>query len=165
MARKKTKKADEEKVDVIEEVEEEKSTKKSKSTKKASEELIKITFKPQFSAAQRKTINLKKPITKVVGGQTIIEYESQIPGLPTEFTIEKDEVKEITFEQFKALYERGEIDTPDDVAERDRQRLLLGNQVGVNPKEFVVAKYRTELYRDGFVLADPESIALTRIQE
>lgn len=165
MARRKTKKADEEEVDVIEEVEEEKSTKKSKSTKKASEELIKITFKPQFSAAQRKTINLKKPITKVVGGQTIIEYESQIPGLPTEFTIEKDEVKEVTFEQFKALYERGEIDTPEDVAERDRQRLLLGNQVGVNPKEFVVAKYRTELYRDGFVLADPESIALTRIQE
>lgn len=159
MARKKTtKKAEEE----VEEVEEVKTTKKTKST---SEELIQITFKPQFSAATKKTINLKKPITKVVGGQTVTEYESQIPGLPPEFTIAKDEIKEITFEQFKALYERGEIDTPEDVAERDRQRLLLGNQVGVNPKEFVVAKYRTELYRDGLVLADPNSIALTRVKE
>ncbi len=164
MARRRTKKTDEE-VEAVDETQEETTTQKSKSTKKTSEELIKITFKPQFSAATRKTINLKKPITKVVGGQTIVEYESQIPGLPPEFTIEKDEIKEVTFEQFKALYERGEIDTPEDVAERDRQRLMLGNQVGVNPKEFVVAKYRTELYRDGFVLADPESIALTRVQE
>ena len=156
MVRKKTTKKAEE------EVEEVKTEKKSKSTP---EKLIQITFKPQFSAATKKTINLKKPITKVVGGQAITDYESQIPGLPTEFTIEKDEIKEVTFEQFKALYERGEIDTPEDIAERDRQRLLLGNQVGVNPKEFVVAKYRTELYQDGFVLADPESIALTRVKE
>ena len=155
MVRKKTTKKAEE------EVEEVKTEKKSKSTP---EKLIQITFKQQFSAATKKTINLKKPITKVVGGQAITDYESQIPGLPTEFTIEKDEIKEVTFEQFKALYERGEIDTPEDIAERDRQRLMLGNQVGVNPKEFVVAKYRAELYQDGFVLADPESIALTRIK-
>ena len=138
--------------------------KKEKKDKKASE-MIPITFKPQFSAVTKKTINLKKPITKVVGGDTRTEYESQIPGLPPEFTIEKDEIVEVTFEQFKALYERGEIDTPEDIAERDRQRLMLGNQVGVNPKEFVVAKYRTELYQDGLVLADPESIALTRVRE
>ena len=158
MARKKTtKKAEEE---VQEELVEEKTTK----TKKASEELIPITFKPQFSAATKKTINLKQPVTKVVGGQTRTDYESQIPGLPAVFTIQKDEIVEVTFEQFKALYERGEIDTPEDIKERDRQRLMLGNQVGVNPKEFVVAKARAELYQDGFVLADPESIALTRVQ-
>lgn len=156
MARKKTTKKQEEEVEEV---------KETKSTKKASEKLIQITFKPQFSAATKKTINLKKPITKVVGGDTRTEYESQIPGLPPEFTIHKDEVVEVTFEQFKALYERGEIDTPESIAERDRQRLMLGNQVGVNPKEFVVAKYRTELYQDGLVLADPESIALTRVQE
>ena len=162
MARKKTtKKAEEE---VQEETKEVKETKTTKKSKKASEELIPITFKPQFSAVTKKTINLKKPVTKVVGGDTRTEYESQIPGLPSEFTIHKDEVIEVTFEQFKALYERGEIDTPEDIAERDRQRLMLGNQVGVNPKEFVVAKYRTELYQDGFVLADPESIALTRLK-
>lgn len=147
-----------------EEVQETEPVKKTKKSKKASEELIPITFKPQFSAATKKSINLKEPVTTVVGGQTRTEYKSQIPGLPAVFTIEKDEVVEVTFEQFKALYERGEIDTPEDIAERDRQRLMLGNQVGVNPKEFVVAKYRAELYQDGFVLADPESIALTRIK-
>lgn len=158
MARKKTtKKSEEEQTEEVVE-------KTAKSKKSSKEELIPITFKPQFSAATKKSINLKKPITTVVGGQTRTEYESQIPGLPSVFTIEKDEVKYVTFEQFKALYERGEIDTPEDIAERDRQRLMLGNQVGVNPKEFVVAKYRTELYQDGFVLADPESIALTRLK-
>ena len=155
MARKKTKSK--------EEVEEEKIEKNQKDTSK--EELIQITFKPQFSAATKKTINLKEPVTSVVGGQTRTEYVSQIPGLPAVFTVHKDEVVEVTFEQFKALYERGEIDTPEDIKERDRQRLMLGNQVGVNPKEFVVAKYRTELYKDGFVLADPTSIALTRVKE
>lgn len=158
MARKKTsKKAEEEAQEEVVE--------KTTKSKKASEKLIPITFKPQFSAATKKSINLKTPITTVVGGQTRTEYESQIPGLPPVFTLEKDEVYELTFDQFKALYERGEIDTPEDIAERDRQRLMLGNQVGVNPKEFVVAKYRAELYQDGFVLADPESIALTRVRE
>ena len=159
MARKKTTKKAEEAQEVEEEV------KETKKAKKTSEKLIQITFKPQFSAATKKTINLKKPKTVVVGGDTRTEYESQIPGLPPEFTIHKDEIVEVTFDQFKALYERGEIDTPEDIAERDRQRLMLGNQVGVNPKEFVVAKYRTELYRDGLVLADPESVALTRVKE
>lgn len=136
----------------------------TKTTKKASK-MIPITFKPQFSAATKKTINLKEPEVVVVGGQTRTEYKSQIPGLPAEFTIRKDEVVEVTEEQFKALYERGEIDTPEDVAERDRQRMLLSNQVGANPKEYVTAKYRAELYQDGFVLADPESIKLTRTKE
>lgn len=139
-------------------------TEVKKEAKKAPK-MIPITFKPQFSAAQRKTINLKKPNTVLVGGQPRTDYESQIPGLPLEFTIEKDEIVEVTEEQFKALYERGEIDTPESVAERERKRLMLSNQVGTNPKEFVVAKYRAELYRDGFVLADPESIDLTRIND
>ena len=138
--------------------------KEAKEEKQEASKMIPITFKPQFSAAQRKTINLKKPKTVIVGGQTQIEYESQIEGLEPEFTIEKDEVREVTLEQFKALYERGHIDTPEDIAERERQRIMLGNQVGANPKEFVVAKYRTELYQDGFVLADTKSVDLTRIK-
>ena len=147
-----------------EEAEEVKEKKEAKGKKQKASKMIPITFKPQFSAAQRKTINLKQPKTVIVGGQTQVEYESQIEGLEPEFTIEKDEVREVTLEQFKALYERGCIDTPEDIAERERQRIMLGNQVGTNPKEFVVAKYRTELYQDGFVLADPESIDLTRIK-
>ena len=152
MARKKTKKAE------TEELQEEASKEVQE------EKLIPITFKPQFSAATHKTINLKTPKETLVGGQIRIEYEPQIEGLPLEFTIEEDEVKYVTLEQFKALYERGVIDTPEDIQERERKRLMLSNQAGVNPKEFVVAKNRTELYEDWFVLADPESINLTRIK-
>ena len=138
----------------------------AKTTKKAKQpKMIPITFKPQFSAATHKTVNLKTPKETLVGGQIRIEYEPQIEGLPLEFTIEKDEVKEVTLEQFKALYERGEIDTPESIKERERKRLMLSNQAGTNPREFVVAKNRAELYQDGFVLADPESIDLTRIKE
>lgn len=147
------------------EAETETKTETKTRTRKKASKMIPITFKPQFSAATKKTINLKEPEVVVVGGQTRTEYKSQIPGLPPEFTIHKDEVVEVTEEQFKALYERGEIDTPEDIAERDRQRTLLSNQVGANPKEYVTAKARAELYQDGFVLADPESIALTRVKE
>ena len=157
MARKKT---TEKSVEDTEKTEAKKTTKKAKQPK-----MIPITFKPQFSAATHKTVNLKTPKETLVGGQIRIEYEPQIEGLPLEFTIEKDEVKEVTLEQFKALYERGEIDTPEDIQERERKRLMLSNQAGANPREFVVAKNRAELYQDGFVLADPESIDLTRIKE
>lgn len=156
MARKKTTEKSEE----ASEKTEAKTTKKAKQPK-----MIPITFKPQFSAATHKTVNLKTPKETLVGGQIRIEYEPQIEGLPLEFTIEKDEVKEVTLEQFKALYERGEIDTPESIHERERKRLMLSNQAGTNPREFVVAKNRAELYQDGFVLADPESIDLTRIKE
>lgn len=156
MARKKTTEKSEE----APEKTEAKTTKKAKQPK-----MIPITFKPQFSAATHKTVNLKTPKETLVGGQIRIEYEPQIEGLPLEFTIEKDEVKEVTLEQFKALYERGEIDTPESIHERERKRLMLSNQAGTNPREFVVAKNRAELYQDGFVLADPESIDLTRIKE
>lgn len=138
-------------------------TKSEKKSEKKSKKMIPITFKPQFSAASHKTVNLKIAETKIVNGETVTEYKSKIEGLPPEFTIHKDEVVEVTPEQFQALYEiPGVIDTPEDIAERDRQRTLIGNQVGTNPKEFVAAKARAHLYQDGFVLADPESVSLTR---
>ena len=139
-------------------------TEATKTEKKASK-MIPITFKPQFSAATKKTVNLKEPEVVLVGGQTRVEYKSQIPGLPPAFTIHKDEIVEVTEEQFQMLYERGEIDTPEDIAERDRQRTLLSNQIGANPKEYIQARDRVELYQDGFVLADPKSIELTRVRE
>lgn len=139
---------------------------KKKSSEKKEQKMIPITFKPQFSAASHKTINLKIPEQKLVKGEVVVEYKPKIEGLPLELTIHKDEIFEVTPEQFKALYEMpGVIDTPEDIAERDRQRTLIGNQVGTNPKEFKTAKARAHLYTDGFVLADPDSITLTRVKE
>jgi hypothetical protein len=139
---------------------------KKKGSETKEQKMIPITFKPQFSAASHKTVNLKIAEQKLVNGEIVTEYKPKIEGLPLELTIHKDEIYEVTPEQFKALYEiPGVIDTPEDIAERDRQRTLIGNQVGTNPKQFVVAKARTHLYQDGFVLADPESISLTRVKE
>jgi hypothetical protein len=141
MARKKTTKK---------EAEEETTSKKaSKKSKK-----IQITYKPRFSASIRKSINLKQPKTVAVGDSLRTDYEPKIEGLPMVLTIEKDEIYEVTEEQFKALYEMGFIDTPEDIEERERQRMMVNNQAGANPREFIVAKSRADLYEDNFILVE-----------
>ena len=84
--------------------------------KKQDDRKLQITFNPQFSAAEQKTILLREPQTVAVGNAMRTEQVPIIPGLPTEFTIKKGEIKEVTLEQFKALYELGYIDTPEDIA-------------------------------------------------
>ena len=142
-----------------------KKSSESKADKKEEQKKIPITFKPQFSAASHKTVNLKKAVTTLVDGAAQTEYLPMFENEPSTLTVNADEVVYISQELFEYLYEKGDIDTPEDIAERDRQRTLIGNQVGTNPKEFVTAKARTHLYTDGFVLADPESIQATRVKE
>lgn len=139
MAKKKTEEATEEKA----------SKKTSKKDKK-----IQITYEPKFSASTKKSINLKQPKTVVVGDNLKTEYEPKIEGLPLVLTLEAGEVMEVTQEQFKALYEMGYIDTPEDIQERERQRMAINTQAGVNPREFIVAKSRANLYEDNFILVE-----------
>jgi hypothetical protein len=140
MARRKTTAAEEETTE---------ETKAAKTSKK-----IQITFKPRFSACTKKSINLKQPKTVAVGDNLRTEYEPKIEGLPMVLTLEADEVMEVTQEQFKALYEMGFIDTPEDIEERERQRMAINTQAGANPREFIVAKSRANLYEDNFVLVE-----------
>lgn len=125
-----------------------------KEEKTSEEKKIKITYKPRFSASIRKSINLKQPKTVAVGDNLRTEYEPKIKGLPMVLTLNKDEIMEVTHEQFKQLYEMGYIDTPEDIEERERQRMMINNQAGANPREFVVAKSRADLYIDNFVLVE-----------
>ena len=104
-------------------------------TKKAKK--LQITYKPQFSASTKKTINLKQPKTVAVGDNLRTEYEPKIKGLPMVLTLEAGEILEVTPEQFKALFEMGYIDTPEDIEKRERQRMMINNQAGANPREFV----------------------------
>ena len=97
---------------------------------------------------------MKQPKTVVVGDNLKTEYEPKIEGLPLVLTLEAGEVMEVTQEQFKALYEMGYIDTPEDIHERERQRMAINTQAGVNPREFVVAKSRANLYEDNFILVE-----------
>ena len=76
------------------------------------QKLIRITYNPQFSASVSKTVLLREQQNVMVGNAVRTEYVPTIKGLPTEFTIEKGEIKEVTLEQFKQLFHQEEIDFP-----------------------------------------------------
>lgn len=126
-----------------------KSTKTSKKAKK-----LQITYEPRFSASQKKTIILREPVQVAVGNTFKTEYKSKIEGLPPVITLEKGEKMEVTLDQFKALYELGYIDTPEDIAERERERLRYNTQPGADPRTFKVAAKRSHLYEDNFILVE-----------
>ena len=142
MARKKTK---------AEEVEEttEAAPKKSKKAKK-----LQITYDPRFSASEKKTVILREAVQKAVGNTFKTEYQPIIEGLPTVLTLEKGQKFDVTLEQFKALYELGYIDTPEDIEERERERLKYNTQPGADPRTFKVAAKRSHLYEDNFILVE-----------
>ena len=122
--------------------------------KKQDDRKLQITFNPQFSAAEQKTILLREPQTVAVGNAMRTEQVPIIPGLPTEFTIKKGEIKEVTLEQFKALYELGYIDTPEDIAKRKRDINAGADQAGVNPREYKMAGTLSHLYVENFTLVE-----------
>lgn len=126
-----------------------KGTKTSKKAKK-----LQITYDPKFSASQKKTIILREPVQVAVGNTFKTEYKSKIEGLPPVITLEKGEKMEVTLEQFKALYELGFIDTPEDIEERERERLKYNTQPGADPRTFKVAAKRSHLYEDNFILVE-----------
>lgn len=122
--------------------------------KKQDDKKLQITFNPQFSAAEQKTILLREPQTVAVGNAMRTEQVPIIPGLPTEFTIKKGEIKEVTLEQFKALYELGYIDTPEDIAKRKNDINAVADQAGVNPREYKMAGTLSHLYVENFTLVE-----------
>ena len=122
--------------------------------KKQDDRKLQITFNPQFSAAEQKTILLREPQTVAVGNAMRTEQVPIIPGWPTEFTIKKGEIKEVTLEQFKALYELGYIDTPEDIAKRKRDINAVADQAGVNPREYKMAGTLSHLYVENFTLVE-----------
>lgn len=122
--------------------------------KKQDDKKLQITFNPQFSAAEQKTILLREPQTVAVGNAMRTEQVPIIPGLPTEFTIKKGEIKEVTLEQFKALYELGYIDTPEDIAKRKMDINAVADQAGVNPREYKMAGTLSHLYVENFTLVE-----------
>lgn len=143
MARKKTK------TDEAEQ-EEEKSVKKT--SKKAKK--LQITYEPRFSASEKKTIILREAVPVAVGNTVKTEYKSKIEGLPPVLTLEAGEKMEVTLDQFKALYELGYIDTPEDIEKREQERLKYNTQPGADPRTFKVAAKRSHLYEDNFTLVE-----------
>ncbi len=126
-----------------------KGTKTSKKAKK-----LQITYDPRFSASEKKTIILREPVQVAVGNTFRTEYKPIIEGLPPVITLAKGETMEVTLEQFKALYELGFIDTPEDIEERERERLKYNTQPGADPRSFKIAAKRSHLYEDNFILVE-----------
>ena len=132
---------------------EDESTKSVKKTSKKAKKL-QITYEPRFSASEKKTIILREPVQVAVGNTFKTEYKSKIEGLPPVITLEKGEKMEVTLEQFKALYELGFIDTPEDIEKREQERLKYNTQPGADPRTFKVAARRSHLYEDNFILVE-----------
>lgn len=124
------------------------------STKKKEAKKLQITYDPRFSASLKKTVILREPVQVAVGNTFKTEYQPKIEGLPSVITLEKGEVMEVTLEQFKALYELGYIDTPEDIEERERERLKYNTQPGADPRTFKLAANRAYLYEDNFILKE-----------
>lgn len=129
-------------------------TKGKKTTSKKADKKLQITYEPRFSASLKKTIILREPVQVAVGNTFKTEYKSKIEGLPPVITLEKGEIMEVTLEQFKALYELGYIDTPEDIEERERERLKYNTQPGADPRAFKLAANRAYLYEDNFILKE-----------
>lgn len=124
---------------------------KKQEKKEEQPETVKITFRPQFSAAQQKTIFLRELETELIGNTMKKTYKPIVPGLPQIFTVHKDEVVTISKNQFLALYKLGYIDTPEDLKRKRNEFYSVGTQSGVDPSEHRSAESLAHLYEDNLI--------------
>lgn len=125
MARKSTKKSEEKtetkskaEKKVVEKKTEKKTTaKKSTKTKKTNDN-IKLTFRPVFSAATNFTAYLQEKVKRVNNGNEIMVDVPIIEGLPGILTVKAGEIITVTQEQLDRLIELGFVESDDQVADR-----------------------------------------------
>ena len=125
--------------------------KKKNTSKTKHPETVKITFNPQFSAAEKKVLFLREEETELIGNKMRKTYKPLIEGLPTVFTVNKGEVVEITTEQFLQLYKMGYIDGPRELAQKTAEFNSVGTQSGVDPAEHRSAESLAHLYEDNLI--------------
>ena len=116
MARKSTKKSKEKETEA-ESKEEKKTTKKSTKTKKTNDN-IKLTFRPIFSAATTFTAYLQHRVQRVNNGNEVMVDEPIIEGLPGILTVKAGEIITVTQEQLDKLAELGFVESEEQVADR-----------------------------------------------
>jgi len=93
-------------------------TKKKTTTKK--DEKVKLTFSPILSAATRFKILLRDKKIEEVNGRKVPVVTPKIEGLPIEFVVNKDEIVEVTQEQFEQLQSMGFVES-DEAYEKRRK--------------------------------------------
>jgi len=119
-------------------------------SKNDSNQKIKITFNPLHSAAMQKTVLLKERKLERVNGVEQYVIRELIDGLPQVFTIRRDEVVEVTPEQFKQLYALGFVETTKDRETRLEDEHELPKQSGIDPKTRSASQLN-DIYKDKFI--------------
>lgn len=122
-----------------------------KNTEQKYPETVKITFRPQFSAAEVKTLFLREEETELIGNKMQKKYKPLIEGLPEVFTVHKNEVVEITTDQFLQLYKMGYIDDPKSLRDKRNEFYSVGTQSGVDPKDHRSAESLSHIYEDKLI--------------
>lgn len=90
---------------------------KKKTTKK-SDKKISLTFNPILGAADQYTALLRTKVVQKDYGRDVAAYAPAIEGLPMKLTVKKGEVINVTEEQFKALQEKGHVETDEEYQKR-----------------------------------------------
>ena len=125
----------------------------TKKTKDSSQKTIKITFSPLNSAAMEKVVLLKKTSIQLVNGVQQSVIEDLIEGLPQVFSVKKDEIVEVTPEQFKQLYQLGFVETEAEREARINEEKELPSQFGVDP-DVKTTSQLNDLYKDKFLMVE-----------
>jgi hypothetical protein len=125
----------------------------TKKTKDSSQKTIKITFSPLNSAAMEKVVLLKKTSVQLVNGVQQSVIEDLIEGLPQVFSVKKDEIVEVTPEQFKQLYQLGFVETEAEREARINEEKELPSQFGVDP-DVKTTSQLNDLYKDKFLMVE-----------
>lgn len=161
MARKSTKKSKEKEAET-ESKEEKKTTKKSTKTKKTNDN-IKLTFRPIFSAATTFTAYLQHRVQRVNNGNEVMVDEPIIEGLPGILTVKAGEIITVTQEQLDKLVELGFVESEEQVADRKAIEKGLAPQhperlsydVMATNRDFNIKPRELEkIYTDKLIIAD-----------
>ena len=156
MARKSTKKSEEKT---------EKKTTAKKTTKKSAKtnDNVKITFRPLFSAATQFTAYLQQKVKVVDNGNEILVDKPIIDGLDGTLTIRAGEIVTITKEQFDKLDELGFIESKEqrDYRESIEKSLepqhperLSYDMMATNRDFNIKPRELSKIYTDKFIVVD-----------
>lgn len=96
-----------------------KKTTAKKTTKKSKPKTIQLTFKPMTgSSVKRMKIQLRKKEWQNINGRQVERNVPLIEGLPEYLVVEKDEIIEVTPDQYDALVDMKCVETEEEYQKR-----------------------------------------------
>lgn len=140
-----------------------KETKAKKSQKSTKKEMVKLSFRPLFSAAKNYTVSLTNKKVILDNGVETVTRLPAIEGLPRLFTIKAGEIVSVTQEQFEQLKQFDCIETEEQLASR---KALEAGVSGQHPSKITYdmherqidstlnSRTSSKIYNDKFIVVD-----------